>query len=323
MTHKDIYTKFMIEYDKANVTSSYPSLTEYEVATLLDKAYSALIAQKVTGNNPRRSPFESDVKAVADVQPLIKHLELTTYDNGHFPATNVTQFDLPKDWLYNVQTLLNYNIIRKVTEEEKTDDNHVPEWVVFEPGDDDFENIETQNSWLQWSESYHEENSDDFVNYSDIYGDDNDVEDIKESVKTWESSVGPMNIKGNPYDGNKYRYLPCKLVTHEIAEKFLCTPYNMPWVKIPVCFIEDNVEYIVYDPLNIPNVDGGPVHFIYIRKPIGFIKDSSTVDFTSETSFELSDTMAEELINLAIAFALESTESPRLNTKLNTRGLEA
>ena len=53
MTHSDIYTKFMIEYDKANITSSYPSLTIYEVATLLDKATLALIAQKVTGNNPR------------------------------------------------------------------------------------------------------------------------------------------------------------------------------------------------------------------------------------------------------------------------------
>ena len=58
MTHKDIYTKFMIEYDKANVTSSYPSLTEYEVATVLDKAYHALIAQKVTGNNVRRVALE-------------------------------------------------------------------------------------------------------------------------------------------------------------------------------------------------------------------------------------------------------------------------
>ena len=49
MTHSDIYTKFMIEYDKANITSSYPSLTEYEIATILDKAYLALIAQKYTG----------------------------------------------------------------------------------------------------------------------------------------------------------------------------------------------------------------------------------------------------------------------------------
>lgn len=48
MTHSDIYTKFMIEYDKANITSSYPSLTKYEIATILDKAYLALIAQKYT-----------------------------------------------------------------------------------------------------------------------------------------------------------------------------------------------------------------------------------------------------------------------------------
>ncbi len=71
MTHSDIYTKFMIEYDKANITSSYPSLTKYEIATILDKAYLALIAQKYTGNNPRRSAFESDMKATEDLQPLI------------------------------------------------------------------------------------------------------------------------------------------------------------------------------------------------------------------------------------------------------------
>ena len=67
MTHSDIYTKFMIEYDKANTTSSYPSLTKYEIATILDKAYLALIAQKYTGNNPRRSAFESDMKAIEDL----------------------------------------------------------------------------------------------------------------------------------------------------------------------------------------------------------------------------------------------------------------
>lgn len=72
MTHKDIYEKFMIEYDKENVTTSYPSLTEYEIATLLDKAYLALIAQKFTGNNTRKVSFEGDEKAVEDLQPLIR-----------------------------------------------------------------------------------------------------------------------------------------------------------------------------------------------------------------------------------------------------------
>jgi hypothetical protein len=75
MTHKDIYTKFMIEYDKANVTSSYPSLTRYEAATILDKAYLVLIARKVTGNNTRRVPFEYDTKATEDLRPLLTTTE--------------------------------------------------------------------------------------------------------------------------------------------------------------------------------------------------------------------------------------------------------
>ena len=90
MTHKDIYTKFMIEYDKANVTSSYPSLTEYEIATVLDKAYNALIAQKITGNNIRRVTFEGDLKAVTDLQPLVVNSTLT----GGQSNGNVYRYDL-------------------------------------------------------------------------------------------------------------------------------------------------------------------------------------------------------------------------------------
>ena len=110
MTHNDIYTKFMIEYDKANVTSSYPSLTKYEVATILDKAYYALIAQKVTGNNPRQIPFESDVKAIADVQPLVKHIDLSFDPISHNTmGMNIAEMTLPSDFMYYVQLLLEYN----------------------------------------------------------------------------------------------------------------------------------------------------------------------------------------------------------------------
>ena len=41
-----------------------------------------------------------------------------------------------------------------------------------------------------------------------------------------------------------------------------------------------------------------------------------------DTTFELSDTMTEELISLAVAMALENVESTRLQTKLNTLPLE-
>ena len=43
----------------------------------------------------------------------------------------------------------------------------------------------------------------------------------------------------------------------------------------------------------------------------------------SNTKFELSDTMAEELINLAIMFATETVESSRLASKSNIRPLES
>lgn len=46
------------------------------------------------------------------------------------------------------------------------------------------------------------------------------------------------------------------------------------------------------------------------------------VDF-GNTPFELSDEMAEELINLAIAFALENVESTRLQSKIQTLPLES
>ena len=107
MTHNDIYTKFMIEYDKANVTSSYPSLTKYEAATLLDRAYLALISRKLTGNNTRRAPFEYDTKAIEDLRPLLTTTEFRsngkTYSEG-----NEYRFNIPNNLMYYIEGLATY-----------------------------------------------------------------------------------------------------------------------------------------------------------------------------------------------------------------------
>ena len=285
MTHKDIYTKFMIEYDKANVTSSYPSLTEYEVATVLDKAYNALIAQKVTGNNVRRVGFEGDNKAIADIAPLITNSWCEIDDNLD---GNMICSEMPEDMLYYVSGSLNTYI-------------------------------------------------------------------------------------NNTMDEQAIRKLPIKLVTHEIADKFIASPYNLPWIKIPVCYIEDKYIYVIYDPINKPQVSSDDsIQISYIKKPNTFVKDLTnlisdnsvgsysyfnppvytekshpdnwdTLTEQQQTSwtagendrhalyiaannkynFEYSDTVAEELISLAVTFALENVESQRLNSKLNMRGLEA
>ena len=221
MTHSDIYEKFMIEYDKDNVTSSYPSLTRKEQATILDKAYLALIAQKVTGNNVRRSGLETDTKSISDLQPLITSSSIT-----------LTPSTMPSNEKHGA--------------------------------------LPTDIKFLYFVSAY---------------------------------------VKGSKFSQ------VVTLVNHDVAKKFFVTSYNKPWVKTPVCYIQDGKIYVVCDPDYQSDVTA--MELTFIKQPAKFVGD------TDNTGFELNDSMAEELISLAITFALENIESQRLNSKLNMRGLEA
>ena len=227
-THSDIKKKFLIEYDKASVTSSYPSLTDYEKATLLDKAYLALIAQKVTGNNPRQSGFENDNKAISDIQPLVITKAIEQSGRSVY-AENDVMYDQPDDMLYFVQARMNvgYNIQSAVV----------------------------------------------------------------------------------------YSFVEVTQVAHELAVKYMCTTHNKPWVEVPVCYMEDDKVIVLVDPvLHTPNT----LMLTYVKEPEKFVDHNF-----DDTPFELSDSMAEELINLAIIFAAETVESQRLSTKVNIRPLES
>ena len=114
----------MIEYDKANVTSSYPSLTKYEVATILDKAYLALIARKLTGNNTRRVPFEYDVKAIEDLRPLITS-KIVNASTATTTASNELAFKLPGDLLYYLEGQASYTNDNSETADNKDHFNEI------------------------------------------------------------------------------------------------------------------------------------------------------------------------------------------------------
>ena len=174
----------MIEYDKANVTSSYPSLTEYEVATILDKAYLALIARKLTGNNTRRVPFEYDTKAIEDLRPLVVS-NTAASTTATTMADNELAFKLPTDMLY----------------------------------------------YLEGQASY------------------NDVQ--------------------NPADEKSHSNEIITLVDHRTAQKFRSTNTNMPWIKQPVSFLQDDDVYVLYDTYKHRN----PFNMLvtYIKKPASFV----------------------------------------------------
>lgn len=223
MTYKDIYKKYMIEYDKENVTSSYPSLTTYEIATILDKAYLALIAQKLTGNQ-QRVPFEGDIKAIEDVRNLIASKKISK-SNTTLPIDNAVIYKL-SDILYFLTALV-------------------------------------------------------------------------------------------LIDG---KLVTTNLVNHEIAKNFMHTATNRPWIKNSVCYIEGDNLIVLYDDYSHKNV--GDLQLTYIKQPDKFVDHIIGKTF-DDTQFALNDTMVEELISLAIIMSLETVESPRLQTKLNTKALES
>lgn len=223
MTYKDIHKKYMIEYDKENVTSSYPSLTTYEIATILDKAYLALIAQKLTGNQ-QRVPFEGDIKAIEDVRNLIASKKISK-SNTTLPIDNAVTYKL-SDILYFLTALV-------------------------------------------------------------------------------------------LIDG---KLVTTNLVNHEIAKNFMHTATNRPWIKNSVCYIEGDNLIVLYDDYSHKNV--GDLQLTYIKQPDKFVDHIIGKTF-DDTQFALNDTMIEELISLAIIMSLETVESPRLQTKLNTKALES
>ena len=120
------------------------------------------------------------------------------------------------------------------------------------------------------------------------------------------------------------------LISHDAATNFKQTISNRPWIKNSVCYIEGNKLVLLYDNYSTPAEESdsdkidpkqvGEVRLTYIKKPATFVSSSSS---GTESNFELNDSMAEELVSLAVLFALENVESQRTQSKAQMRGLEA
>lgn len=239
MTYNDIYKKFLIEYDKADVSSSYPSLTNEEIAAILNKAMHALIAQKVTGNNPRKVALDMDSKAMSDIAPLIKYFDTNYLTSG------------------------------------------------------DSESLVTANNELLFK-----------------FGDTGTPRYLLDGI-----------IKYNDSDKEVVN-----LTTSLISDKFKETIHNKPWIKQPIMYIQssnsndgDKVIHVLVDSRHVDKENLNPQ--LYIRGV--YMPSEFEVNQNSNEIFLLSDTVCEELINLAVIFACRNVQDPRLTTVVQTKSLEA
>lgn len=95
---------------------------------------------------------------------------------------------------------------------------------------------------------------------------------------------------------------------HDAAKKFVSSYNNLPYIATPIVTLEDSNLVIYYDPIQM-KADSYFADITYVKLPI---KVEQLEDYPDP---EFPDYMWEEIVNRAVALALENIESPRANTK--------
>lgn len=107
--------------------------------------------------------------------------------------------------------------------------------------------------------------------------------------------------------------LECLLTNHDIYKNAAETALNKPWLPNPVCTMEGDSIIVYYDTNMNPKVNNNhaidALHLTYIKQP-------SKIVYTSPSQeIEVNDVVCNEIISLAVYYALETIESQRVQTK--------
>lgn len=100
-----------------------------------------------------------------------------------------------------------------------------------------------------------------------------------------------------------------KLLDHNTAQKFRKTYANIPWIEDPIGVIENNTLYIYYDPI-LMDAQTYRVDITYVKFP------TKIQDLPSDGLTEVPENVQFEIVDRAVALALEDIESRRTETKL-------
>uniref|UniRef100_A0AAU8B7L3 Uncharacterized protein n=1 Tax=Dulem virus 42 TaxID=3145760 RepID=A0AAU8B7L3_9CAUD len=105
-----------------------------------------------------------------------------------------------------------------------------------------------------------------------------------------------------------------------MSTKYKASSTNLPWMNQPVCYFEDNMIHVLVDQYQMSKNQGDLTFNVqYIKYPKKFVDNIKN----DNVEFELNDSAAEEMINLAIVMSLEIVESSRLESKIKTLPLES
>lgn len=115
-------------------------------------------------------------------------------------------------------------------------------------------------------------------------------------------------------DDNRPDAATVTMIDHEVADRFLLTHNNSPWIPTPVAVIADNTLTVYVDSSMMGKTF--TIDITYVKYPEQ-INNKSDNDIT-----EVPDRVLYEVINRAVLIALENIESKRTETKINLNNLQ-
>lgn len=126
----------------------------------------------------------------------------------------------------------------------------------------------------------------------------------------------------------KHNFLPVKIVSHDIAAKFLSNKHNTPWIKDPIAVIENNRIAVFVDPIEYSDFNTGKnnnLEIKYITYPKEF---DSSIDTGNDNktglkdSPEISEHVHQEIVSLAVYLAIENIQSARVQTNVQPLSIQ-
>lgn len=111
---------------------------------------------------------------------------------------------------------------------------------------------------------------------------------------------------------------PVSLVGHQVAQKFLMTHNNHPYIPTPIATMEDDNLLIYVDPYKMLT----PENQYYLD--LTYVKYPSTIDHNKpeDTLDNLPDSVMDEVVNRAVLIALDNIEAPRTQQKSQMNTLQ-
>jgi len=108
-------------------------------------------------------------------------------------------------------------------------------------------------------------------------------------------------------------YFPTVEINHAVVDKFRYSNVNNPWIPVPGVLYEDSMALVYVDTTTLSGISGTGFPMLdltYIKKPL-------VMNYTTNPNATFEVDWTDEIISLAVDFALDNVESQRIQTHPN------